>query len=470
MEKVKKKKSLKMPTAFTVLMMLIFVIGIITWFIPGVKAAKVSDMLSAPVNGFTSALGVSLFVLILGGFLGIVMKTGALNAAITTVVKKLHGKELYMIPILMFLISLGGTTYGMAEETIAFYALVTATMVAAGFDALTAASTILLGSTCGVLGSTVNPFVVSSSIAALVDAGIKIDQTIIIIVGGISWLVCYAISAYYVMHYAKKVKANKEATLLTEDEQKAVMEEYGSEENEGTEVEFTGRQKLVMVLFAFAFVVMIVGMIPWEDFGITIFKGWSGFLTGTDLGMWYFGDLSTWFLVMAIVTGIVYGLKEKDIVSSFITGASDLISVALVIAVSRGISVIMSTTGLDAYILDAASSALAGTSSILFTGCSYLVYLVLSFLIPSSSGLATVSMPIIGPLTQSLGLTPEITICILSGSCALVNAISPTSGVTMGGIAIARIEYSTWLKYIWKIVLVLIIVHIVILSAAMVVF
>ena len=117
---------------------------------------------------------------------------------------------------------------------------------------------------------------------------------------------------------------------------------------------------------------------------------------------------------MAIVVGLVYGLKERDIVGSFLSGAGDLISVSLVIAVSRGISVIMSTTGLDMYILENASKALEGTSSFLFTGLAYLVYLLLSFLIPSSSGLATVSMPIMGPLTQSLGLAPEVHVVILS--------------------------------------------------------
>ena len=465
----KQKKSFRMPTAFTVLLLLTIVIAIITRFIPAITPAKLSDVIMAPINGFSSALGVSLFVLVLGGFLGVVMKTGALNAAITTVVKKLNGKEIYMIPILMFLISLGGTTYGMAEETIAFYALVTATMVAAGFDAITAASTILLGSTAGVLGSTVNPFVVSSSVDALKTSGITIDQTVIIIVGAISWLACYAVGAFYVMRYAKKVKANKAASLLTAEEWKAVEEEYGGEKAPDAGVTFTPRQKVVMALFAVSFVVMIVGMIPWGQFGIHIFDHTS-ILTGNNLGDWYFGDLTAWFLVMAIVVGLVYGLKERDIVGSFLSGAGDLISVSLVIAVSRGISVIMSTTGLDMYILENASKALEGTSSFLFTGLAYLVYLLLSFLIPSSSGLATVSMPIMGPLTQSLGLAPEVMVCVLSGACALINGITPTSGVLMGGISISRIEFSTWVKYIWKVLLAMLLVHVVILSVAMVIF
>ncbi len=465
----KQKKAFRMPTAFTVLILLTIVIALITRFIPAITPASLSDVIMAPINGFSSALGVSLFVLVLGGFLGVVMKTGALNAAITTVVKKLNGKEIYMIPILMFLISLGGTTYGMAEETIAFYALVTATMVAAGFDAITAASTILLGSTAGVLGSTVNPFVVSSSVDALKTSGITIDQTVIIIVGAISWLACYAVGAFYVMRYAKKVKANKSASLLTAEEWDAVEEEYGGEKAPDAGVTFTTRQKVVMALFAVSFVVMIVGMIPWGQFGIHIFDHTS-ILTGNNLGDWYFGDLTAWFLLMAIVVGLVYGLKERDIVGSFLSGAGDLISVSLVIAVSRGISVIMSTTGFDMYILENASKALEGTSSFLFTGLAYLVYLLLSFLIPSSSGLATVSMPIMGPLTQSLGLAPEVMVCVLSGACALINGITPTSGVLMGGISIARIEFSTWVKYIWKVLLAMLLVHVVILSVAMVVF
>lgn len=465
----KQKKAFRMPTAFTVLILLTIVIALITRFIPAITPARLSDVIMAPINGFSSALGVSLFVLVLGGFLGVVMKTGALNAAITTVVKKLNGKEIYMIPILMFLISLGGTTYGMAEETIAFYALVTATMVAAGFDAITAASTILLGSTAGVLGSTVNPFVVSSSVDALKTSSITIDQTVIIIVGAISWLACYAVGAFYVMRYAKKVKANKAASLLTAEEWSAVEEEYGGEKAPDAGVTFTTRQKVVMALFAVSFVVMIVGMIPWSQFGIHIFDHTS-ILTGNNLGDWYFGDLTAWFLLMAIVVGLVYGLKERDIVGSFLSGAGDLISVSLVIAVSRGISVIMSTTGFDMYILENASKALEGTSSFLFTGLAYLVYLLLSFLIPSSSGLATVSMPIMGPLTQSLGLAPEVMVCVLSGACALINGITPTSGVLMGGISIARIEFSTWVKYIWKVLLAMLLVHVVILSVAMVVF
>ena len=462
----KQKNQFRMPTAFTVLILLTIVVAIITQFIPAITPATAADVIMAPIDGFASAMGVALFVLILGGFLGVVMKTGALNAGITAVAKKLNGKETWMIPVLMFLISLGGTTYGMAGETIAFYALVTSTMVAAGLDSLTAASTILLGSTAGVLGSTVNPFSISASVAALNAAGIETNQTVIILVGGLSWLLCYAVGVTFVMRYAHKVKGNKAASLLTSEEWAEVEKEYGGEKKPEADSVFTLRQKIVMVLFGLSFVVMIVGMVPWSSFGIHLFDH-TGFLTRKNLGDWYFSELTAWFLLMGIVIGLVYGLKERDIVNSFLTGAGDLIGVALVIAVSRGVSVIMSNTGLNMYILEKASEALQGTSSLLFTGCSYVVYLLLSVLIPSSSGLATVSMPIMGPLAQNLGLVPEIMVCVLSGACALVNGITPTSGTLMGAIAICRIEYTTWVKYIWKPLAMMLVLHIVILSVGM---
>lgn len=462
----KQKKQFHMPTAFTVLILLTIAVAVITQFIPAITPAKVSDVIMAPIDGFASALGVSLFVLILGGFLGVVMKTGALNAGITAVVKKLNGRETWMIPILMFLISLGGTTYGMFEETIAFYALVTSTMVAAGFDPLVAASTILLGSTAGTLGATVNPFSVSASVDALNSVGIECNHTVIILVGGISWILCYVVGAVFVMRYAKKVKANKAASLLTSGEWAEVEAEYGGEKQPDAASSFTLRQKIVLVLFGLSFVVMIVGMIPWNSFGIHLFDHTS-FLTGVNLGDWYFSELTAWFLVMGIVIGLVYGLKEREIVNSFLAGAGDLIGVALVIAVSRGVSVIMSSTGLDMYILEKASGALQGTSSLLFTAFSYIVYLLLSVLIPSSSGLATVSMPIMGPLAQNLGLVPEVMVCVLSGSCALVNCISPTSGTLMGAISICRVEFTTWVKYIWKPLAAMLVIHILILSASM---
>ena len=459
-----KKRKIQLPTAYTILLSITIVIAIITQFIPDIKAANISDVVMAPINGLTDAIDICFYVLLMGGFLGVVNKTGALDAGIGSLVKKLNGRELLLIPMLMFILSLGGTSYGMSEETLAFYALVTATMLAAGFDSLTAVATIVFGAGSGVLGSTVNPFLVSTSIDSLRVVGVEVNQAVVIGVGIALWLSSLLISIFFVMSYAKKVKKDKNASLLSKEEQKNSQEQF-ADNNEKT-LEFTFRRKVVLWLFGLSFVVMICGVIPWERFGIKLFVN-TDFLTGNSLGNWWFSELAMWFTLMAIVIGIVYGFSEKEIVSSIIEGASEMVGVALIIGISRGVSVIMNSTGLDTYVLNSASETLSGMSPILFTNMSFLLYIALSFLIPSSSGLASVSMPIFGPLAKSLGFSPEIVISILSAGSGLVNIITPTSGVIMGGLAIAKVEYSTWVKFATKIIICIFISAAIILSIGM---
>lgn len=459
-----KKKGFKLPTAYSILLIITVVIAIITQFIPGVKPARFSDVIMAPINGLKDAIDISLYVLLMGGFLGVVTKTGALDAGIGAVVKKLNGKELLLIPILMFIFSLGGTSYGMSEETLAFYALVTATMMAAGFDSLTAVATIALGAGSGVLGSTVNPFLVSTSIDSLKGVGIATNQAVVIGIGVALWLSSLLISIFFVMNYAKKVKNDKEASILSQREYDNAKEAF-MDNNEVT-IEFTTKRKVVVWLFAISFIVMILGVIPWERFGITIFKE-TAFLTGEPLGNWWFSELAVWFTLMAIIIGIVYGFNEKEIVSAIIDGAAEMVGVALIIGISRGVSFIMSATNLDVYVLNRASTALIGMSPILFTNMAFLIYIALAFLIPSTSGLASLSVPIFGPLAQTLGFAPEIVISILSAGSGLVNLITPTSGVIMGGLAISKVEYTTWVKFVTKIVICIYISSAIILSIGM---
>ena len=415
----KKKRSFKLPTAYTVLLAITAIIAIATYFIPGVKKASLADFVMAPITGLQEAIDIAIFVLLIGGFLGVTTKTGALDAGIGNVVAKLKGKELILIPVLMFIFSLGGTSFGMAEETIAFTALVTTTMIIAGFDPLVSVASIILGAGCGVLGSTVNPFLVSVSIGALKGVDISANQVIVIGTGVALWLVSLLISIFFVMNYAKKVHADKSQTLLSDSEIRQANEAFiGNKSGEEEVIEFTGKRKVVLSLFAFTFVVMVLGIIPWEEFGINLFKG-TGFLTGNSLGNWWFSDLGMWFVIMAVVIGLVYRMKEVEIVNAFLDGAAEMVGVALVIGVSKGISVMMSTTGLDAYVLSSASSVLVGMSPIIFTIVAFLIFMALSFFIPSTSGLAGLSMPIFGPLAVSLGFPPEVIISIFSAGSGL---------------------------------------------------
>lgn len=486
-ETAKKKRG--MPSSFTILLALLAIVAVITVIVSGtsggeVTAARLSDFCTAPVKGFADALPVCLFVMILGGFLGMMTETGALDNGIAVLVQKLKGNEIMLIPVLMLIFSLGGTTYGMCEETVPFYALLAATMMAAGFDPMVGAATVLLGAGCGCLGSTVNPFAVGAAVDALTGVDIAVNQSIIIGLGAVLWIVTTAMSIVFVMSYAKKVKADKGSTILSMQELKDAEEAHGKAASEvNKEVKLTGRQKGVLIAFAFTFVVMIVGFIPLADLnegvanffdagavydadGNAVVQGWSALITGLPIGQWYFDEASTWFFLMAILIGIIGGLSEKQIVNTFITGAADMMSVVLVIALARGISVLMASTGLDVYVLDAAANALAGLSGVIFAPMSFLVYFGLSFLIPSTSGMATVSMPIMGPLAVKLGFSPEVMVMIFSAAIGVVNLFTPTSGAIMGGLALAKIEWTTWLKFALKLIVALSVVCAIILTVA----
>lgn len=486
-ETAKKKRG--MPSSFTILLALLAIVAVVTVIVSGtsggaVTAARLSDFCTAPIKGFADALPVCLFVMILGGFLGMMTETGALDNGIAVLVQKLKGNEIMLIPVLMLIFSLGGTTYGMCEETVPFYALLAATMMAAGFDPMVGAATVLLGAGCGCLGSTVNPFAVGAAVDALTGVGIEVNQSIIIGLGAVLWIVTTAMSIVFVMNYAKKVKADKGSTILSMQELKDAEEAHGKAASEvHKEVKLTGRQKGVLIAFTFTFVVMIVGFIPLADLnegvanffdagavydadGNAVVQGWSALITGLPIGQWYFDEASTWFFLMAVLIGIIGGLSEKQIVNTFITGAADMMSVVLVIALARGISVLMANTGLDVYVLDAAANALAGLSGVIFAPMSFLVYFGLSFLIPSTSGMATVSMPIMGPLAVKLGFSPEVMVMIFSAAIGVVNLFTPTSGAIMGGLALAKIEWTTWLKFALKLIVALSVVCAIILTVA----
>ena len=468
-------KEKKRLSSFSIIIILLFIVAAVTWFIPEVSNAKLSDILMAPVNGFSDSMEVCIFILILGGFLAVVTKTGALENGIAVLVKKMKGKELWLIPILMFIFSIAGTTYGMLEETVGFYILLAATMVAAGYDTIVGSAIVLLGAGSGVLGSTVNPFAVGVAINALPE-GIQANQTIILLLGVILWLTAYGISVYFVMKYAKKVKEDKGSTFLSLQERKDMKTEFIDKQEDKKDVKLSTKQKVVLWLFGLTFVVMILGFIPWVDFGIISEEvaeagtHWTALLTGTCFGWFYFLDAATWFLLMAIVIGVVYGMSEKEWVDTFVKGVGDIVSVVLIVAVARGVKVLMDTTGLGDYIITKSVNALAGTPGYVFAPLDYLLHIGLSVLIPSSSGLATLSTPIVAPVAAGIGLNPSVTIMIFVSANGLVNLITPTCGAIMGGLALAKVEYSTWFKWAFKVVLTIGLASMVILTLAMIIF
>ena len=402
--------------------------------------------------------------MMLGGLLAVVTKTKALETGIKLLVQKLRGKEYILIVLLMFIFSILGTTYGFLEESVGFYVLIAATMFAAGLDPLVGVATILLGAGSGVLGSTINPFATGVVLSAMKDAGIEYNQGTIILIAVVLWLTTLAISAFFTIKYARKVQRDKGSTFLSLREQAAAEKTYGKFLKAQGEVDkLSGKQIATLIVFALTFVVMIIGFIPWNEFGITFFDSWTGWLTGSTLGNWWFYEAALWFLLCAILIAIINRQGEHGFIDAFIDGADDMIGVILVIAIARGASVLMAQTGLDNFIVYNASNFLATLPELAFVPLNYLLHVVLSVLVPSSSGLATLSTPIIAPVASTLGYSTDVTAMTIVSANGLVNLITPTCGAIMGGLALARVDYPTWFKWALKIVAVIAIVNILVL-------
>lgn len=341
-----------------------------------------------------------------------------------------------MIPILMTVFAIGGTTYGMAEESLAFYALVITVMIAAGYDALTGAAIVLLGCGIGTLGSTINPFAtgIASGFADVAISEGIIGRLVILIVG-------LVIGIFFVMRYAARVHQDPSRSLVHDMKEDNEAHFKAQDESGG---EMTSRQKTILWVFGLAFAVMMYAVIPWADLGV-----------GLPTLYWWFPEMTASFLVFAVIIGLIAHMKESDLTSTFVVGAGELLGVALIIGIARGITVIMNNGQITDTVLHWAEVALGDVGQAAFSIVMYLLFLPLSFLIPSSSGLATVAMPIMAPLAGFVEVPAQFVVTAFQSANGLMNLFIPTSAVVMGGLAIARVPYGRYLKWVWPLLLML---------------
>lgn len=442
---------LKFPSTYTILFLLTVLMAALTWVIPagkyqmamndtlGKKVPQVGsyqtveanpqgivEVLMAPVQGFydpssyaARAVDVALFVLIIGGFIAVVTRTGAIDAGIAATMQRLDGREKWMIPILMGLFAMGGTVYGMAEETLPFYTLLIPVMIAAGYDSIVGVAIIMIGAGIGCLGSTINPFatVIASNAAEINFMEGFALRAVILVLG---WLLCVV----YVMRYAEKVKQDPSASLVFH--QKADNEQHFLHSKSQEVLTLTGTRKAVLAIFAVSFATMV----------------W-----GVSAAGWWMAELSALFIGASIAIGIVGRLSESELTDSFITGARDLLGVALIIAIARGLVVVMDNGNITHTILNFSEGLLGGLSDIAFINAIYWIEVVLCLVVPSSSGLAVLTMPIMAPLADFAGVGRELVVTAYQSASGLPNIITPTSGVVMGALAIGRVGYSSWLKF-----------------------
>ena len=467
------KRRFALPSAYTILFALIVITAAATWIIPaGTYALSedgaplpgtyeevdsspqriIVDSLNAPINGlygiedpatgnvgpFNSgelfgAIDVALFILVIGGFIGITMKTGAIQAGIALLVKRLRGHERWLIPLLMTVFAIGGSTFGMAEESLAFYVLIITVMIAAWYDALVGASVVLLGCGIGVIGSTVNPFAtgIASGFADIPLSDGLVGRLVILIVG-------VAMGIFFVLRYAERVRKDPTKSIIYHLKDSNEAHFSAATDDSGGVVTMTREQKVVLTLFGTAFLVMVYGVIPWEDLGIGLPTLW-----------WWFPEMTASFLFFAIIIGVVGKMNEGELTTTFVDGARDLLGVALIIGIARGITVVMQNGQITDTVLHWAETALGDVGAAGFAIVMYLLFLPLSFLIPSSSGLATVSMPIMAPLADFAGADRSLVVTAYQSASGLLNLVTPTSAVVMGGLAIARVPYGTYLRWVW---------------------
>ena len=423
-------RSFKFPTAYTILFALIAFAAAASWVVPAGQYDRIEsvelgqevpvpgsykpveanpqgvvDVFLAPIGGFydsdtgkARAIDVALFVLIIGGFLGVVNSTGAIEKGIARAMQRLKGHE----------------------ETLAFYALLIPVLIAAGYDKVVAVAVILLGAGIGVLGSTINPF---ATVIASNAAGIRFTdglalRAILLVLG---WAACVA----YVMRYAARVKKDPAKSILA-DLAAPLDTPLTDEVTETASENLSRSQFAVLGIFILTFAVMIWGV--------------------SSQG-WWMDKMSALFLFAAIVVALVTWMGEEKFTGSFVSGAGDLLGVALIIGIARGIVVIMDAGKITDTILFSGANLLSDLSPVGFVNVSFGIELVLSFFVPSSSGLAVLTMPIMAPLADFAQVDRSLVVTAYQSANGLVNLINPTFAVVMGALAIGGVPYNRWLRF-----------------------
>ena len=462
------RRRFRFPSAFTVLAAVTIAVWALTFVIPAgrydVKDGspvpgtyhsvetgtgfpdRLKDLFLSPVNGlygvtddgtglttpggagsFAGAAGVFLFILAVGAFITVTMRTGALTAGVARLAQRLRHHRTLLLVVLLTVFSLGGTTYGMAEETLGFYGLMIPLVLSLGYDRMVAATVIMVGAGVGTLASTVNPFATG---VASDSAGIGTGEGIVLRLA--MWACLTALAAAYVVRYARRVAEDPSHSLtpLTEDDRRIMSE--GSRA-----AGLTRRQQTCLYLFAATFLFMIFAVVPWSDLHLTFLP---------TLG-WYFPELAALFIVAAVVVGLVGGLGEKGTTSAITAGAGDFIGAAMIVMLARGVTVIMNNASVTDTILNALQNVVAETSSGVFAVLMLLVNLPLAFFVPSSSGHAALAMPILAPLADFAGVSRSLVVTAYQSASGWVNLITPTSAVVMGGLALAKVRYDQYLRF-----------------------
>ncbi|MGW6695715.1 YfcC family protein [Rhodococcus sp. NPDC054953] len=501
------KKKFEFPGAVTVLAIVAVLVWIAALFIPAGQFdtdadgapipgtfteipaplsfwERVQQLILSPVNGLYGlqdtgtgfvdpdnlgrmfgSVGVILFILALGAFISVSFATRSLEVAVGRLAAGLRDKGWLLITVIMVLFSLLGSTMGFSVETFGFYALLTPLMLALGYDRMVAAATIILGALTGAMASTVNPFSIG---VASGEAGVSIGDGIVLRV--VLWIVLTAMAVAFVLRYARRVQQDPSRSIVGFDTEAEGEHAAPAPEPDQT---LTGVQKSVLAITGLTFGLMIFSVIPWSAiFGATttaaeydVYHEVATEPYWFELN-WWFPQLAMLFILAAIIVGVVARMGEKKVVSLITQGAGDMIGPAIVILLARGVSVILNNTQTLDTVLNAMEQLVSGASAGVFAILVTVVNIPLAFLIPSSSGHATLAMPLLAPLGDFAGVGRDLVITAFQMGHGLMLLFAPTNVVVVGGLAMAKVGYDKYLRFVWPLLVANFVVVCVILGLA----
>ncbi len=382
------------------------------------------DIPEAMVEGTIQAADIMVFIFVLGGMIGVVNETGAFNSGLIALTQKTKGREFLLVFFMSIFMILGGTTCGLEEEAVAFYPIVCPIFIALGYDSIISVGAVFLAGSLGTTYSTINPF---SVVIASSAAGIPFTEGIIWraigLVAGTTVLIAYL---YW---YAKKIKKDPTKSYTYEDREE-FKRRYATDLNDVADAEFTLKRKLVLGLFGIAFPLMVYGVIAWG---------------------WWFPQMAGSFLSLAIVMMFIARLPEERLLNAFMKGASGLVPVSLIIGLARAVNLVMEEGLISDTILFYASNLVSGMSSYLFIIALLFIFFLLGFIVPSSSGLAVLSMPIIAPLADTAGIDRSVIVSAYNWGQYAMLYLAPT-GLVLATLQMLGMKYGHWLKFVWPIV------------------
>ena len=435
-----KKKGLPVPHVYVILLSLIALCSLLSYVIPAgqydmmmaggrevvdastyhiVESTPVTlmQLLSAVPRGMTQSAQIIFFIFIVGGAFAILEKTGAIEAGIGKVCRLLGARTLALLPVIVLLFSMGGAVFGMSEETIPFIPIFVSLCIAMGYDSITGTAIVFCGAAAGYAGALMNPFTlqVAQGIAGLpILSGMGYR---------VAMYVCYVLlTSAFIMVYAARVKKDPEKSpMYAEDRQREDLIDLNNLRP------FGGREKAILSVFAAAIVLLVYGVIRWG---------------------WYMDEISALFIGMAIVIAVVVRMTPNEFAVTFGEGMAGIASGALVIGFARGLLVVMTDGNILHTILHAVATVLGNLPSTVSALGMYVFQCLLNFLVPSGSGQAAVSIPIMAPLGDLVGVTRQTACIAFQLGDGISNIFTPTSGFFMAGLALAKIPWTKWAKWI----------------------